>query len=690
MAVYDFFLSRNASAVSIADYVGHKGRLFYDDTGTTGLRISDGLTPGGLPFTAAGIATESSPGIVQPGQGLAVDTLGILSVKNGNGLRFDESNNLALAPATSDTLGGIKLGPGVVLNDQDQIIIDTEGLDFSFGDFSATTQPGPDSTDAAYLSSINENEAVVIASNGTGSINVVGEFNIYAPNGSIADRDPVFNIDNEGGVFSTTLNITNADDLDLEAPLTVTINQDGLTKTPAVVTGSVAQFTGRDDRTAIMVLDSYGVDTDRGITGGEFVFRTGRGTNASPLAVQTDDILGAVTGAGWGDTGYGGVGAASLYIKAAEDFTDTERGGKLELHVIPQGTATSEKIITVDENGLSVDHDDAGISNTAYVAFDTAHGYTGSAEGTVSWNTTHNTLDIYHAAGVVQQVGQETYMDAVNNTGSLIPNGSVVRFTGADTADGFKIEVALQQGDGTFPNIYTIGVTSQDIPDGESGKITTFGAVRNIDVSGYSLGDILYSDPTVPGGFTNVKPTAPNNVIPIAAVLNPSTAEDGGEIFVRPTLDQRLDYGVFTRGTDFAFAAANTAYVVELTTTEVASEIELGTPASRVVADQSGLYQVEWNIHWSTAGGTFDEDQWFTWLRKNGVDVPNTMRRGSIDGEVDDLSYFTARTISLDAGDYIEIAVAVSSTDISLDAVAATGFGPATAALEVSVAQIQL
>lgn len=689
MAVYDFFLSRNSSLVTFNEYVGHKGRLFYDDV-TGEIRLSDGVTPGGnsVPIT---LATQSSSGAVQPGQGLEVDNLGILSAKlDGNTHEFGPNNEIKLKPATSDTLGGIKLGPGVILNDQDQIIIDTEGLDFSFGDFAATVQPGPDSTAAAYLSSINENEDVVIASNGSGSISIVGEFNIYAPNGSLADRDPVFNIDNAGGVFSTTLNITNPGGLDFLAPLNVTINEDGLTKTPTVVSGSVAQFTGRDDRTTLMVLDSYGIDTDRTITGGEFVFRTGRGTNASPIAVETDDILGAVSATGWGDTGYGGVASASVYVVAAETHTDTARGGKIELHAVPQGTTIPEKIATVDENGVTIERADSGISNTSFLTFDTTHGYTGNTEGTVSWNSVHNTLDIYHAGNVVQQVGQETYISAVNNTGTLIPNGSVVRFAGADTADGYKLEVALQQGDGTFPNIYTIGVASQDIPNGEYGKVTVFGAVRDIDVSGFALGDILYSDPAVPGGFTNVKPTSPNNVIPVAAVLKPSTAEDGGEIFVRPTLDQRLDYGVFTRATDFTFAAADTAYVVELTNKEFASEIQLGTPASRIVADQSGLYQIEWNIHWSTTGGPNDEDMWYTWVRKNGIDVPNTMRRGSIDGEVEDLSFFTARTISLDADDYIEIAVAVSNNNVSIDAVAAETFGPATAALEVSISQIQL
>ena len=40
MAIYDFFLSRN-NGPTVADYVGHAGRLFFDPAERV-LRISDG------------------------------------------------------------------------------------------------------------------------------------------------------------------------------------------------------------------------------------------------------------------------------------------------------------------------------------------------------------------------------------------------------------------------------------------------------------------------------------------------------------------------------------------------------------------------------------------------------------------------------------------------------------------------
>ena len=69
MAIYDFFLSRNGSPSITADnYVGHVGRLFYDSANGI-IKISDGVTPGGLsiPYT---IASSSVVGGIKAGPGI--------------------------------------------------------------------------------------------------------------------------------------------------------------------------------------------------------------------------------------------------------------------------------------------------------------------------------------------------------------------------------------------------------------------------------------------------------------------------------------------------------------------------------------------------------------------------------------------------------------------------------------------
>lgn len=348
MAIYDFFLSRNNAASNPANYIGHKGRLFYNDA--DGLfRLSDGVTPGGKVVANLALASTGTTAPINPFPGelwYNPSTKELWAYYNG---QFRGTIN----PATTSTLGGIKAGPGVVVASDGSLSLDSTGIPFNFGDFYAFTNEGP--SDGACLSSINLNQDVNIVSNGTGAVNVVGIFNVHKTNETLEDAlttPPVFQVDANGDVIATTLDIVNPNDLGLMAPLNVTINEQGLTKTPAIVTGSVAHFTGRDNRTALVVLDTYGLDATNNITGGEIVFRTGRGSNSTTTSVLAGDRLGVVTAAGWASNGYGGLGVGGLRILAAENFTPTTRGSKLELFVVSTGTTATTTVATIDQTGI--------------------------------------------------------------------------------------------------------------------------------------------------------------------------------------------------------------------------------------------------------------------------------------------------------------------------------------------------
>ena len=152
----------------------------------------------------------------------------------------------------------------------------------------------------------------------------------------------------------------------------------------------------------------------------------------------------------------------------------------------------------------------------------------------LGWNDTDQTMNIGMEYDVIQQVGQEIYARVGNTTGSTIPNGSVVGFVGA-TANALLVAPYL--ADGSSPSLYILGVMTHDLPDsGEKGYCTTWGFVRDIDTSAFAVGDVLYASPTVAGELTNVKPTAPDNVIPLAACIVSDASV--GVIFVRPTIEQ--------------------------------------------------------------------------------------------------------------------------------------------------------
>jgi hypothetical protein len=326
------------------------------------------------------------------------------------------------------------------------------------------------------------------------------------------------------------------------------------------------------------------------------------------------------------------------------------------------------------------------------IQFDITHSHMGEDPGTLCWNPDDDTLNIEHTGGVTQQVGQELYARVKNSTGSTIINGQVVRFAGASSNGDVLLEAAPFQANGTYPSLYTLGIATQSIADNAKGLVTTWGKVRDLDTTGgaenWALGDILYVSPTTAGALTNIKPTAPNNVVPVAAVLK--VDDTVGEIFVRPTIEQKYSYGRFARTTDAGVAATNTAYAITFNSTETSNGVTIGDPTSRLVVDQSGLYQIDINSQVEIAGGNNETGTIFMWIRKNGTDVANSMRRQGQRGEVPSLSFSYSIVLSLAANDYIEIMYAADNTRMRFDATDATAFGPTTAAMLVGVAQIQL
>lgn len=326
------------------------------------------------------------------------------------------------------------------------------------------------------------------------------------------------------------------------------------------------------------------------------------------------------------------------------------------------------------------------IGPIAHVEFDVTHVTSDESVGTLCWNTDDQTLNLFQPNGVTQQIGQETYAYVRNGTENTIPDGTVCMFTGAAQPDGTsRLLVGPAVSDGTFPSLYTIGVATHDIESGEDGKVTVWGKVRELDTSAFDVGNILYSDPANPGGFTNIKPTAPNNVVPVAAVLRKGTTD--GEIFVRPTIEQRMYYGRFTRTTDQTIANPNEAAAVVFDTIEIANGVSFnGGSDTQVKVIESGFYQFDLSVQVTASS---NKGIVYFWFRKNGVDIPRSSRSTTVTNG-DTFNVSTAISISLVADDYVEIMWAKTAAGIFLDAVDATAFSPSAAAVMLNVTQIQL
>lgn len=307
--------------------------------------------------------------------------------------------------------------------------------------------------------------------------------------------------------------------------------------------------------------------------------------------------------------------------------------------------------------------------------------------GSLSWSTSDQTLELVHPAGVVQEVGQETYGYVINETGTTIADGVAVRFAGATTNGEARLKVAPMQANGQFPTYYVFGMTTQSIPDGDKGRVTVWGKVRRIDTTGqggetWSVGDILFVSPTVAGGLTNVRPTAPSNVIPIAAVLRVDATQ--GEIFVRPSFEQQKNYAeLFNTATQTA-ALTNTAYPITYNTIGPTSQITV-VNNSRITFAEPGFYQFSLDAQVLSTNASAKDVRF--WFRKNGVNQTNTTRIQTLADNNEYRPFSMTHNISIVANDYVEIMWATTDTTASLVAAPATAYAPASPSVQVIIAQ---
>jgi hypothetical protein len=312
--------------------------------------------------------------------------------------------------------------------------------------------------------------------------------------------------------------------------------------------------------------------------------------------------------------------------------------------------------------------------------------------GILNWNQNDQTLNLHHPNNVTQQIGQEQYILVKNATGSTITNGSYVRFGGASQNGEARISAVPFLANGAYPNLYGLGVATQDITNGQNGFITTFGKVRGIDTTGatssetWALGDILYANPFTAGKLTKVKPTAPNNVIPVAAVLYVHATQ--GELFVRPTYEQKYSYGRFSDSTNQSPVLINTPYALTFNTTTVANGVTIGTPTSRIVIEESGFY--DFIISMQLTSTNSSAKVFYFWARKNGTDIALSNQRQSITGNGTFQIVVGNVTTSMAAGDYLEIMYAADDTTVSITAPPATAFAPSVPSATLTVAQLAL
>ena len=236
----------------------------------------------------------------------------------------------------------------------------------------------------------------------------------------------------------------------------------------------------------------------------------------------------------------------------------------------------------------------SGDLNPDYITFDTTPETSSGSVGTLSWDIVDETLKLKLKNDVTLQIGQESHIIAHNSTGSLIPNGTVVYVSGASELGTGHISVAPYIADGSVNVFNVMGITTQDILDGQDGYVTNSGLVRDLNTSMYTAGDSVYASDTVPGGLTTVQPISPSETVSLGIVT--VSASVGGMIFVQIDTAATADLVTYNHTTSL-LNATNVAAALDELAYKKADINSLATnlvlyPTTASTSSASGYYRM--------------------------------------------------------------------------------------------------
>ena len=152
--------------------------------------------------------------------------------------------------------------------------------------------------------------------------------------------------------------------------------------------------------------------------------------------------------------------------------------------------------------------------------------------------------------------------------------------------------------------------------------------------------------------------------------------DDGGKVLYMPR-------GLFYSTTNQTAAATNTGYPVEFENTYIGNGTSIGgVDNTQITVSAGGVYNFQVTL--TTQHTNSSDVTIWTWINKNGTDVPYGGQKQTIKGNGDKAIYWNF-SIDLTADQYIEMYWATSDTALSLHTEAATSPHPGIPSTIVAV-----
>ena len=216
----------------------------------------------------------------------------------------------------------------------------------------------------------------------------------------------------------------------------------------------------------------------------------------------------------------------------------------------------------------------------------------------------------------------------------------------------------------------------------------------------YNTGDIIYSNST--NNLTKLPAPASTSLLQMTAAGVPSWTSPGvtsiiagtgisvsgatGAVTVSQSSTTTKAYGAFYDTTTQSAAVINTAYAITLNTTALSSSVSIGSPTSRVVTSNAGVYNFQFSAQLHKTSGSVGYV--YIWFRVNGTDITDSASKIALSGSQAETIAAWNYVTSMAASDYFEIMWSTSSTDCQLLRNTSTSPVPGIPSIILTVQQI--
>ena len=193
--------------------------------------------------------------------------------------------------------------------------------------------------------------------------------------------------------------------------------------------------------------------------------------------------------------------------------------------------------------------------------------------------------------------------------------------------------------------------------------------------------------------FQNLFP-AEDNVLPLAstelqAQISALQSELDALALVPPNPEPvSLHYASFHDTTTQNAAAINTAYAITFNTTDIAEGIRRGSPTSRIIVNDAGVYNFQFSIQATSTSAS--GHYMYVWARVNGTDVPDSATRVEFRGSGNDQVLAWNFVLQMAADSYFELMWSVDDTRVSIISLATIAPAPAIPSIILTVCEVTI